>query len=130
MAASSAAGCRAEANLRGVGKASVPRADDYVKATSLKSIETISMSVMGRRSGLLLERRCDGARDGFGGCAGIGSGDLHRRRDDFRISRDRKDRECAQAERRDKNAEHGCETGTIDEEMCQAHVVDSVQTFL
>ena len=28
-----------------------PAADDYVKVTSLKSIETISMSVMGLRSG-------------------------------------------------------------------------------
>src|SRR5260370_22094384 len=74
---------------------------------------------------LLFERRCDGAGDGLSGCAGIGCRDLHRRRDDFWILGDRKNRERAQTKRRHKDAEHGGEARAIDEEMCQAHVADS-----
>src|SRR5215467_312368 len=74
---------------------------------------------------LLFERRGDGTGDGLSGCAGIGCRDLHRRRDDFWILGDRKNRERAQTKRRHKDAEHGCEARAIDEEMCQAHVVDS-----
>ena len=74
---------------------------------------------------LLLERRRDGAGDRLGRCAGIGGRDLHRRRDDFRILGDRQDRERAQTEHRHEDAEHGREARAIDEEMCQAHVVDS-----
>src|SRR5262249_35964463 len=55
----------------------------------------------------------------------IGRGDLHRRRNDFRILSDRKDRERAQTKRRHKDAEHGGEARAIDEEMGQAHVADS-----
>ena len=58
---------------------------------------------------LLLERRRDGAGDGLGGCAGIGRRDLHRRRDDFRILRDRQDRERAETDQRHEDAEHGRE---------------------
>ena len=75
---------------------------------------------------LLFERRCDSAGDGLGGCAGIGRRDLHRRRDDFRILGDREDRERAQTKRSHKDAEHGREAWAIDEEMCQAHLVNSV----
>jgi hypothetical protein len=65
---------------------------------------------------LLFERRCDGAGDGLSGCAGIGYRDLHRRRDDFWILGDRKNRERAQTKRRHKDAEHGGEARAIDEE--------------
>src|SRR5262249_60518968 len=71
---------------------------------------------------LLFERRGDGAGDGLSGCAGIGRRDLHRRRNDFRILSDRKDREGAQTKRRHKDAEHGGAAWAIDEEMGQAHV--------
>src|SRR6516165_1052905 len=74
---------------------------------------------------LLFEWRGDGAGDGLGGCAGIGRRDLHRRREDFRILSDRKDRERAQTKRRHKDAEHGGEARAIDKEMGQAHGADS-----
>src|SRR6516165_1053554 len=74
---------------------------------------------------LLFERRGDGAGDGLSGCAGIGRRDLHRRRNDFRILSDRKNRKRAQTKRRHKDAEHGGEARAIDEEMSQAHVAVS-----
>ena len=43
----------------------------------------------------------------------------------FRISRDREDRHRAETKQRDKDAEDGCETRTIDKEMGQAHGADS-----
>ena len=70
---------------------------------------------------LLLERRRDRTRDCFRRCAGIGRRDLHRRRDDLRILRDRQNGERAESKQRHEGAEHGREAGTIDEEMCQAH---------
>ena len=44
-------GTEARSSGRPVSLNEAIRANDYVKATSLKSIETISMSVMGLRSG-------------------------------------------------------------------------------
>jgi hypothetical protein len=70
---------------------------------------------------LLFERRGDRAGHGVRRRPRIGCRDLHCRRDDFRVSGDREDREGAEAKGRHEDAEHGREARSIDKEMCEAH---------
>ena len=64
---------------------------------------------------LLLERRRHRARHRLGGGAGIGRGDLHRRRHDLRILRDRQDVERPEPDQRQEDGKHCREDRPVDE---------------
>ncbi len=70
---------------------------------------------------LLLERRRHGLGDHRRRGAGIGRGDLDRRRRDLGILRDRQDEQRAEPDQRDEDAQHRGQDRPVDEDVGQAH---------